>query len=190
MKVFNMASNTGTAYSDLVIILPYAAPSASDMERLENTLKTPLTLMTPTKKTEDFDVLQDVISGIQLDSSGDRPLLRISFSEKGWDRLAYLFLKNMAKQVKSNPKSMPRSYRSYANLMDKLTEHPTGNGKVDESRKVVIDRAVEQLTGGLRDELTRRAQAFRPIPSTDNIKADTLKDSSEIANNQSEELKN
>ena len=160
MKVFNLSSSTKLAYSDLAIVLPYAAPEGEKLEQLISAIKKPLTSMTPTKKTEDFDVMGDLLSDTQFDTTGDRPILRLSFSEKGWDRLAYLFLKNMAAQVQSNPKSMPRSYRSYANIMKKLTEQPTGNGKVDESRKVVIDRTIEQLSVGVREELSRRAQLF------------------------------
>lgn len=163
MKAIKLASNTQLAYSDLPVVLP-SLPSNEALEKMLNDIKKPLVLMTPTKKTESFEVLQDVISSADLDTSGDVPVLRFSFSEQGWDRLAYLFLTAMAQQVKKNPKSVPRSYRTYANLMNKLTEHPTGNGKVDESRKVVIDRAIEQLALGVRNEITRRAQTWPHTP--------------------------
>lgn len=162
MKAFELSSNTALAYSDLQIVLPFAA-TQEDVPSLLRDIQKPIALMTPTKKTEDFDILLDLIREAIIISGEDgaRPVLTLSFSEQGWDRLAYLFLKNMAAQVKSNPKAMPRSYRSYANLMDKLTEHPTGNGKVDNSRKVVIDRAIEQLAEGVRSELMRRVQSWK-----------------------------
>lgn len=158
--LFNLNSDTTLAYAPLHIVLPYDAPEGDRFVAFQNFLRSPLALLTPTKKVQNFDVMDSLLSNIELNTSGDRPVLVVEFSEKGWDRLAYVFLKDMAAQVKSNPKSMPRSYRSYANLMSKLTEEPTGNGKVDASRKVVIDRTIQQLTDGVRAEITRRVQAW------------------------------
>ena len=156
---FKLASNVSLAYSPLAVVLPFDAPTGEAWDTLVRNVNRPLTLATPTKQSIDVDVMAELVPSLVLNAEGDRPVITAQFSEDGWDRLAYLFLTSMANQVKKNPKSVPRSYRTYANLMDKLTERPTGNGKIDGSRKVVIDRAIEQLTIGVREEIKKRILA-------------------------------
>ena len=167
-QTFSLASDTSLAYSPLHVVVPFGVEAfgveAFDVEggtweKMLQTLHKPLDLLTPAKKIKPFDIAQ-VLESVVLNKDGDVPVIEIKFSVQGWDGLAYRFLKDMAREVKTNPKGMPRSYRAYANMMHKLTEHPTGNGKADNARKIVIDRAVEQLAQGLRDELTRRIHQF------------------------------
>lgn len=164
-STFSLASDTSLAYSPLHIVVPFEVEDDATFDSICKALKQPLPLLTPAKKLKPFDI-EHVMEKITLNKDGDVPVIEILFSVEGWDQLAYRFLKDMAHEVKTNPKGMPRSYRSYANLMQKLTQHPTGNGKNDNARKVVIDRAVEQLAEGLRDQLVSRVQTYDKMEGT------------------------
>ncbi len=157
MSFFKMTSDLTLAYSPLHIVIPQESISPTQIEELTKYLHKPLRLTTPTKEEKDFDIMENLME-LEVLTDGDRPVVVVNWTEEGWDRLAYLFLKNMAHQVKTTPKKMPRKMRTFANLMDKLTEKPTGNGKVDASRRIVIERTIEDLAPGVRNEVEARVK--------------------------------
>ena len=157
---FRFSSDLSETFSPLPIVLPVAAPQDEAMNRFMAHVNAPLVLATPTKELRPFDVMKELLD-LSWNTDGDRPVVVVNWTKDGWDRLAYLWLKDMADQVKKTPKKVPRSMRQYANLMGKLTEHPTGT-RADESRTIVLNRAIEQLTPGVRNEVERRIRSWSP----------------------------
>jgi len=46
--------------------------------------------------------------------------------------------------------------------MNKLTEKPVGKAAVDNSRKIVIERAIEQFGPNVRELITERLRSWSP----------------------------
>lgn len=144
--------------------LPYDTPNAQQIQRLEAFLKQPVELMMITKKLEKLSI-PDHLFTLKVKTpqqEGDRPVAVLEFSEKGWDRLSYEYLQGMAQAARKDPKSVPRSMRPFAKLMNKLPEEPTGNGAVDKGRQVVIEKNIELIAPRLRDVFELRLREWRP----------------------------
>ena len=157
MASIGLSSDTTAALQEMSFVIPYNIPSSLD--RFQEAMRQPLVLMSPSKKPISLPVPENLFS-ISFEQSGERPVAKVSWNYDGWDRLSYLYLTDMAKQVKDNPKSIPRSMRMFANLMNKLPETPTGNGAVDVSRRIVIERNIEQIAPAIRDEVERRIKSW------------------------------
>lgn len=154
----SLASDTAVALAPLDVVVP-RVPTTDNESAFRAALSAPLRLVGPTKDRALVEfVLPDGFLTVAFDTSADVPRVQVTFDPMGWDRLAVRFLRGMAAAAKANPKNVQRSLRQFAKLMDKLTDAPTGNGKIDGPRKVVIDRTMEQMAPGLRDELTRRVR--------------------------------
>ena len=157
---FNFSSNITHIVEPLRVVVPYDVPTDDQKKNLEEYLNKPFELVSFTKKTEEFAVPNNFFT-LSFDQTGERPVAVVDFSDEGWDNMAYIFLTNMAKQVKKDPKSVPRSLRMFAGLMDKLTEKPVGRAVIDTPRKIVIDRAIEQFGPTVRDVFTSRLQSWK-----------------------------
>lgn len=158
--MFSFKSDLSEALETTRIVLPYSLPN--DTNAFVALLKGPLQLTIPTKdkKLQNFE-LPDSLFSVEFDTSGDRPVAILSWSEQGWDLLSYRYLTHMAREVKRNPKSVARSYRTFANLMDKLTEEPTGDGKIDQPRKIVLDRNTQTIAPNVKDIVASRIQQWK-----------------------------
>lgn len=157
---FKFSSDTTSVVAPLRVVVPYQAPTSDEQKALEEHVKQPLELVTMTKKSQEFALPENLFS-LSFDTSGDRPVAVVEWSNEGWDALAYRFLTSMAVQVKKDPKSVPRSVRMFAGLMDKLTEKPVGKAAVDTPRKIVIDRAIEQFGPSVRESIAARLRTWK-----------------------------
>lgn len=169
MSFLTMSSDTTLAMSELRIVVPYKLSSdtikkSEQIKSIESTAKEPLLLTTPTKdKRKELFEVPDNLFNMSFDESGDLMVVILNFNEPGWDKLSYDFLQGMAKAVKKDPKSIPRSMRMFANLMKKLTPEPTGSGKNDIPRKIVINQTIEQMAPPVRDILSDRLKTIKTI---------------------------
>lgn len=160
-NAFNFSSNVAPVVETMRVVVPYNIPTPEQHTQLEKHLKSPIELTSLTKKVEMFQVPDDLFC-VEFEQSGERPVAIVHWNDEGWDNLAYNFLVGMASQVKKDPKSVPRSLRMFANLMGKLTEKPVGKALVDNPRKIVIERAIEQFGPSVRAVLTERLQTWSP----------------------------
>ena len=160
MASISLSSDISFATQPLHVVVPYDIPRDQDKKRFDAAMNAPLTLVAPTKEAVPFEI-PDGLFSISFEQSGERPVAQVQWTSEGWDRLSYLYLTHMAKQVKTNPKSVPRSLRMFAKLMDKLPERPTGNGAVDTSRRIVIERNIEQIGPAVRAEVERRIKSWK-----------------------------
>lgn len=160
-SVFNFSSNIAPVVEKMRVVVPYELPTEEQQVQLKNHLKSPMPLTSLSKKVEMFQV-PDNLFDVIFEQSGDRPVAVVQWTEEGWDNLAYHFLMGLAAQVKKDPKSVPRSLRMFANLMNKLTEKPVGKSAVDNSRKIVIERAIEQFGPNVRELITERLRSWSP----------------------------
>lgn len=158
-NAFSFKSNTSGVLETMKIVVPKAYVG-EEKEKLEKFLKEPLKLMSFAKKIEEYQVPENLFD-LSYDTSGDLPVAIITWSEAGWDRMSYNFLKALGHQVKTNPKSVPRSIRMFGGLMDRLTDAPIGKEAVDKPRKIVIDRAIEQFGPTVRQIIEDRLKDYR-----------------------------
>ena len=144
--------------------LPYDTPNQEQAQQLELYLKQPVELMAATKKMELFPIPENLfsLSINEPQAEGDRPVAVLNFTAEGWDKMSYDYLQGMAKSLKADPKSVPRSIRPFAKLMNRLPETPTGNTAVDSGRRVVIEKNIDAIAPGLRAILDARLRAWRP----------------------------
>lgn len=162
--MFNLSGIVEAANTPISTPLPYQAPTTEQVTRLEAFLRQPLELMAMTKKVESFEMPAELFS-LEVkapEAEGDRPLATLTFSEDGWDQMSYRYLQHMADAARKDPKSVPRSMRPFAKLMNKLPERPTGNGAVDSGRRVVIEKNIQAIAPAIRDILLQRLRAWRP----------------------------
>lgn len=160
-SVFNFSSNIAPVVETMRVVVPYDLPTCEQQEKLKDYLNSPMPLTSLSKTVEMFQVPENLFD-VTFEQSGERPVAVVQWSEEGWDTLAYHFLKGLAAQVKKDPKSVPRSLRMFANLMNKLTEKPIGKAAVDNSRKIVIERAIEQFGPNVRELMTERLRTWSP----------------------------
>lgn len=160
-SVFNFSSNIAPVVEEMRVVVPYDLPTSEQQENLKDYLNSPMPLTSLSKKVELFPVPENLFD-VTFEQSGERPVAVVQWNEEGWDNLAYHFLKGLAEQVKKDPKSVPRSLRMFANLMNKLTEKPIGKAAVDNSRKIVIERAIEQFGPNVRELMTERLRTWSP----------------------------
>lgn len=162
--MFNLSGIMEKATEPLSKPLPYDTPTDDQVKRLEEFLRQPFELMTITKKPEMFAVPQNLFTlSIKAPAEeGARPVAVLNFNAEGWDRLSYEYLQGMAKAARKDPKSIPRSMRPFAKLMDRLPESPTGNNAVDSGRRVVIEKNIEAIAPGIRNILEMRLREWRP----------------------------
>lgn len=162
--MFNLSGILETANAPIVAPLPYETPNTEQVARLEAFLRQPLELMAMTKKVELFEMPAELFSlNVKApEVQGDRPVATITFSDDGWDQMSYRYLQHMAEAARKDPKSVPRSMRPFAKLMNKLPERPTGNGAVDSGRRVVIEKNIQAISPAIRDILVQRLRAWRP----------------------------
>lgn len=158
--MFTFSSDLTLARSPLSRVLSGAQPTSDEIERLRAALAEPINVAMPTKEVKAMDAMGEGFVSMTVDASGDRPVLLIGFSDAGWDRLAYLWLTGLADAVRATPKKVPKSMRLYANLMHKLTPAPTGDGKSDQARQIVIDKTMENLAPMVRAEVERRVDVW------------------------------
>lgn len=162
--MFNLSGILETASAPIAAPLPYETPTTEQVARLEAFLRQPLELMAMTKKVELFEMPTELFSlSVKApEAEGDRPVATLTFSGEGWDRMSYFYLQHMAEAARKDPKSVPRSMRPFAKLMNKLPEHPTGNGAIDGGRRVVIEKNIEAISPAIRNILVQRLRAWRP----------------------------
>lgn len=161
-NAFNFSSNIAPVVETMRVVVPYTIPTPEQHMQLEEHLKSPMALTSLTKKVEMFQVPHDLFH-VEFEQSGERPVAVVHWSDEGWDNLAYKFLVGLAAQVKKDPKSVPRSLRMFANLMNKLTEKPVGKALIDNPRKIVIERAIEQFGPSVRAVVTERLQTWSTL---------------------------
>lgn len=154
-NAFSFSSNIAPVIETMRVVVPYEIPNEEKYKKLEQYLKSPMALTSLSEKVEMFQV-PDHLFHVEFEQSGERPVAVVKWSDDGWDHLAYLFLKGLAAQVKKDPKSVPRSLRMFANLMNKLTEKPVGKALVDNPRRIVIERAIEKFGPTVRDVIAER----------------------------------
>lgn len=160
-SVFNFSSNIAPVVETMRVVVPYELPNEEQQIELKSHLKSPMPLTSLSKKVEMFEVPENLFD-VTFEQSGERPVAVVQWTDEGWDNLAYHFLMGLAAQVKKDPKSVPRSLRMFANLMNKLTEKPVGKAAVDNSRKIVIERAIEQFGPNVRELITERLRSWSP----------------------------
>jgi len=162
--MFNLSGILEAANTPITSPLPYETPTQDQVQRLELFLKQPLELMAMTRKLEKFELPENLFSvSVQApEKEGDRPVAVLTFNEQGWDQMSYRYLQHMAESARKDPKSVSRSMRPFAKLMNKLPEHPTGNGAVDNGRRVVIEKNIQAISPAIRDILSQRLRAWRP----------------------------
>lgn len=162
--MFNLSGIMDKACEPLSKPLPYDTPTQEQAKRLEAYLRQPVELMAATKKMEIFPLPENLfsLSIKEPQEEGGRPVAVLDFTQEGWDKMSYDYLQGMAKALKTDPKSVPRSMRPFAKLMNRLPETPTGNNAVDSGRRVVIEKNIEAIAPGLRAILDARLRSWRP----------------------------
>lgn len=135
------------------------------IQHLHTKLTQNIDLVTLSKTTKEFQLPENFIeiritnnqkNDNEKDKQENFPVIELVFSEEKWEELAYVFLKDLGKQVETNPKSVPRSLRLFGSLMNKLTNKPMGVSKIDIPRKIVLNKAMEQFGPYVRTLLETR----------------------------------
>jgi hypothetical protein len=162
--MFNLSGIMDSACAPLAKPLAYDTPTPAQATRLEAFLREPVELVSLTRKLQSFPLPEKLFSlSIQApQTQGDRPVATLTFQPEGWDRFSYEYLQSMAAAAKKDPKSIPRSWRPFSKLMARLPEEPTGNGAIDSSRRVVIEKNIQSVAPTIREILEHRLRTWRP----------------------------